>query len=239
SALAPMAQGGNRFLIINNKKPSGYFFKGTSYTLTAETFFRISVWAKTYNVEAGKGAYIGIDVKDNDKEFVNINTETWTEYVFFIKTADTDVSNVALTLGLGKQATSETDTESLLTGYAMFDNVTFDIMTETEFEAIDTNSELFTSGKAYVIETPESAADVDDEKTPETEPAYKPDLSYLWWMIPTICVAIALIAVMVAVFIKKVYKPRKEKALEASYSKDAKTSDSLDVKKEEYDKFKE
>ncbi|MDD4839621.1 MAG: hypothetical protein PHE93_02980 [Clostridia bacterium] len=240
SELNPMSNGGSRFLIINNKEDNGYFYTSTAYTLSAETFFRISVWVKTYNVTEDKGAYVELAVTDNDKEFININTSTWTEYVFFVKTADTDISNVAMKIGLGKNAETEEDTNSLLTGYAMFDNVTFGILTEAEYEAIDTESELFTSGRAYVIEAPESSANVDDDEDPnEEEPTWSPDLTYLWWMIPTIIMALALIMVLVAVIVKKFYKPRKQKALEASYSKEAKTSDSLEVKKDEYDKFKE
>jgi hypothetical protein len=235
--LTPMANGGNRFLIINNKEANGYSYTSTAYTLSPETYFRISIWVKTYNVEEGKGAFIEIDAGENDQEFLNINTGVWTEYVFFIKTSDVSVSDVKIKIGLGREGENE-DEAGFVTGYAMFDNVTFGILTQTEFEAIDTESELFTSGRAHIIEMPESPANVGGDDNTPTEP-FKPNLTYLWWMIPSLCIGVALIAVMIAVFVKKVYKPRKQQELEASYSKEAKSSESLEVKKSEYDKFKE
>lgn len=238
--LTPMANGGNRFLIINNKEANGFGYKSTAYTLSSDTFFKISVFAKTYNIEEGKGAYITIDIGENDKEFLNVNTADWTEYVFYIKTADTEVSNVTINIGLGRKATGDDETQGFVTGYAMFDNVTFGLLTETEFETeTDETSPLFVSGRAHIIETPQSAKDVGDDDEDNPAPAFKPDLTYLWWMIPSIVIAVALIAVLIAVFVKKVYKPKKQIETEASYSKDAKTSDSLDVKKSEYEKFKE
>jgi len=238
--LAPRS--GNYALAINNTVKSAYYYQGKSFTLDSEKFYRITVYVKTYGIEGSSvGAGVELimaDIAETDRVFKNINTNSWTAYSFYIKTSDIDMTDVYLTLRLGENLDSETE-DGLVKGYALFDDVTIETITEAEYDALASLEEEARPSTVKVIEAPSSDESVvkPGEGNNETVP-YQPNLTYLWWMVPTILIAVAIIAVLIAVIVKKLRKPKQK--VESVVSKDEKPSEAIEIKNKDYeDKFKE
>ncbi len=229
---------GNNFLVINNKKASAYTYTSSSYSLNAESFYRISVWARTFNA-TGNGAsvefYLGdANETDNPLIFKGIGTKegqdgttAWTKYTFYVKTLDDAVKNATVKLRLGE---FDADNKAALaTGYAMFDAIEFEVIDETEFDNA-------VAGDFVAIRTVAKGSESGDTNKGEegtTTPENTFDLDMLWWMIPTILLAIATIAVVCVYFYKKFRKPTKAKVVANE------NNENLSEKRSKYDESNE
>ncbi|MDE6302815.1 MAG: hypothetical protein K2M36_04445, partial [Clostridia bacterium] len=150
-----------RMLIINNTVKSAYRYTSSSTTLKENSFYKVSVWVRTYGLQgdddtsgANVELYLGSkDESDKPLIFSAINTfkaateeggnptNDWTCYTFYVKTLDDNVTNVSIRLSLGKYSSENIDGENvargLTSGYAMFDDVTIEKITEDEFDGIE------------------------------------------------------------------------------------------------------
>ena len=207
---------GKNFLVINNTSSSAYTYTSSNYSLNAENFYRVSVWVRTYNV-TGAGATIefflgSANEKDNPFVFKGIGTKegengttAWTKYTFYVKTLDEKVSSATIKLALGEY---DADNKDLLsTGYAMFDAIEFEIVDEAEFDSAVAGDFV---AKRTVAESSQEG-NVEEEEEPTT-PNNEFNLDSLWWMIPTILLAIATIAVIIVYVVKKFRKPARARA---------------------------
>lgn len=242
---------GKSFLVINNIKDSAYTYTSTSYTFSAESCYRVSVWVRTYNV-TGSGAsvqlYLGsANESDHQLVFKGIKgtegNSDWTKYTFYVKTLEESVSSITVKLALGEYDAD--DKAKLSSGYAMFDAVEIEIIDEADFTTIETESNkeepdtaIFNRDVMMIHTVPESSTTGETGEEPTEEPTETPNnafnLDYLWWMIPTILLAIATIAVVVAYFVKKIKKPKKAVEIEM-----AKTSEAIDEKRSRYEDYNE
>lgn len=240
---------GDSYLVINNKAASAYTYTSSSYTFSAETVYRVSVWVRSYNVTANSSGasvqlYLGsANEADSPLIFKNITgTTNWTKYSFYVKTLDESVTSVTIKLGLGEY---NADTDDLLSsGYAMFDAVEIEIVDDETFttlaeEAAKDNPDatIYDAAVMKVHTVPEGSEEGStdtDEDTTET-PSTGFNLDYLWWMIPTILLALATIAVVIAFFVKKIKKPKKTNVeVDEELSTEA-----IDEKHSRYDDYNE
>ena len=210
---------GKNFLVINNTANSAYTYTSSTYSLNAESFYRISVWVRTYNA-TGAGASVefflgSANEKDNPFIFKGIGTKEgengttdWTQYTFYVKTLDEKVTAATVKLALGEY---DADNKDLLsTGYAMFDAIEFEIIDETEFDNA-------VKGDYVAIRTVAESSqegNVEEEEEEVETPENEFNLDSLWWMIPTILLAIATIAVIIVFVVKKYRKPERAKTVE-------------------------
>ena len=230
---------GKYALAINNIAESSYYYTSSSYTLTKESTYKISVFVKTDMLDEGKGAFVkltasGLDYADSKKTFSKIADSDWTEYCFYIKTADTDLSGITISLGLGE--VDDEDNPTLTTkGYALFDDFKIEKISETVYDAAVEGNSLIK------LEAKDSDISIGDDDTTDDETEYKPDLTYLWWMIPTIILAVAVIIVIVVFLVRKFKeKHPKKQEVEANYETDATSSEAIERKQEVYkDRFDE
>ena len=133
------AHSGKHLLVINNMKASAFTYTSSSYTFTSESYYKVSVWVRTYGLKQADlenvtdeniGAYIELylgsaDEKENPLVFKAQAREEWTEYTFYVKTLENNVTSVTVKLSLGDVIT-EDDSETTLgltSGYAMFDDI--------------------------------------------------------------------------------------------------------------------
>ena len=227
---------GNNFLVINNTAASAYTYTSSNYGLNAETCYRISVWARTYNV-TGKGAsiefYLGsANEKENPLIFSGIGTAegqngttAWTKYVFYVKTLDENVSAASIKLSLGEYDAD--DKSTLATGYAMFDAIEFEIVDEAEFDNAVAGD--FVAVRTVAKDAQQGSVDGEDDTT---EPENNFNLEQLSWMIPTIIIAVIIVIVVVVLIYKKLKKPAKAKAV-------ATTTEAMVEKRNKYEDFNE
>ena len=252
---------GKNILAINNTADSAFYYASSSYTLKAEKAYKISVRVRAYGIGHLNGTeftatttggayaelYLGTaNESDSPMRIDGIGTVRegeWTTYTFYVLAPDTDVTGVKLRLGLGIYDAN--DESKLVSGYAFFDAVTVETITYNEFDQLyasqgDDADFDKTTGTAAIRILPEQSSQgdtgKDDEATAET-PDNKFNLDNLWWMIPTILLAIAIIAVVIVFFVKK-YRKKAEKASNDVVA-DASSQNNLSRKKNEYDDFNE
>lgn len=245
---------GDNVLLINNINDSAYRYGSTGYTLTAETAYRITVRVFTYGIghigedglwtaDDDRGAYIELylgsaDGDDDPLYFEHVNTAgEWKEYTFLVLAPSDDVTEVSLRLGLGRY---DADDESqLVSGYAFFDAVTIEeIGGENEYDAAVEAAPEDGSHADYIIpEEAERGATDDDEDDGTDVPSGGFNLDALWWMIPTIVIGLAIIAVVVVYFVKKYRKKFAKKTPDEPT--DSISSSNVKRKKDDYDSFSE
>ncbi len=143
------------------------FTSSTSVTVSAGTSAKFSVWVKTSDLTStttggetqpavDKGAYISITnslgATSLDPLVVkNINTEGvtthngWVKYSFYLKGASFADSTFTIVLGLGQSG--GTDRSEYVNGYAFFDDISYETVSNDEFDAeVDANCKIVDHG---------------------------------------------------------------------------------------------
>lgn len=132
-------EGTNRnVLMINaNKTATAFGYTSDSFTLAANSYYKISVWAKTGHTSPNSGASIVVNgVKDDPAGFVgtvvtdanSTANKGWENYVLYVETSAYKSATATLSLQLGSDAEN-----SLTLGYAMFDNIVATEITSKAF----------------------------------------------------------------------------------------------------------
>ena len=247
---------GNNVLVINNTLDSAYRYGSTSYTLSAETAYKITVRVFTYGIghvddnnvwtaADDRGAYIELylgsaDSDENPLHFDNVNTaDGWTTYTLYLLAPADDVTNVSLRLGLGRYDADD-DTQ-LVSGFAFFDAVTIEeIGGEIEYSsAVDSipeaDADLYATYR--IPEEAEQGSTGDDDGGDTEVPSATFNLDSLWWMIPTIVIGLAIIAVVIVFFVRKYKKKFTKKTPDEPT--DSVSSSNVRRKKDDYDSFGE
>lgn len=149
-----------KVLMLHNSRDNKNGVKGTAYratssstvTVEAGTSAIFSVWVKTEdltysggNVIGNRGAYIGVthtvggttldqmQVKNINTEKDDAATDGWVKYEFFLRGCSFADSTFTIVLGLG-QGTSDNVFE-YVEGYAFFDDVTCEVVSNEKFES--------------------------------------------------------------------------------------------------------
>lgn len=130
------------------------YTSSSTVTVKAGTAIEFSVWVKTSELQSastsgepqdvvGKGAYISVTHSVGSKtmdafQVKNINTEGvtdnngWVQYSFYLKGASYTDSTFNIVLGLGQGG--GTDRLEYVNGYAFFDDIQCEIITNTEYD---------------------------------------------------------------------------------------------------------
>ena len=177
-------------------------------------------------------------------EGVETNDKGYVKYTFYVKTLDDDVTSVTLKLSLGTSVTEDIDgvsvTSGLTSGYAMFDDASFekrDDLNDTKFAELETQFKDSTTTRVHTVAN-DTQGSTDNSGGDNTEtPKSSFNLDYLWWMIPTIVIGLAIIVVVIVLVIKKIRKNTVKKAIKVE-SAPANT-EMLDKKRSRYDDNKE
>lgn len=204
------------------------------------------------------GAYIELylgSANETGNEFsfeAVISDGVWTTYNFFVQTNDDDVTSVTIKLSLGRYINEDIDgksvTNGLTTGYAMFDDISIDEVTEDDFTAIYDkvrdpegtayDAEAAKTNRARIVTSTESGTPTDPE-TPSTTPGSGFNLEYLWWMIPTIVLGLVIIIVLVIFMVRKLRKATPKTVKIKKAASEPTSAQTLDEKRERYDSDKE
>ncbi|MBR4800766.1 MAG: hypothetical protein IK048_03775 [Clostridia bacterium] len=240
------ARTGKNMLVINNMTASSYTFTSTSQSMSASSYYKVTVYAYAYGLKAKLdddgneieddtiGMCIELNLGSADKEddaliFKALKNGEWTKYTFYVKTASTSLSGVTLKLSLGTSVTENDVTTGLTSGYAFFDDVTFEDATEAEFTSAVESDTV----RVHTIEEEENNNEGEEENNNEEKtPEKKFNLEYLWWMIPTIILGVLIIIVVIVFLFKKIKKPSKKTA-------SASSKEALANKRSRYDDNKE
>lgn len=207
------AHSGTNLLVINNEIASAYSFTSSLKTLNKDTYYRISVWAKTYGVDEGNNAYIKLNIPnkfnvDNQNEFL-VNTGEYTRYDYYISTTENNsLSRVTLELGLGVLTGEEPE---YVAGFALFDDVEWAIISEDEFE---------TAKEGDTVKIFEDVEDitVDPEETEKEDDTPLRSGGFNWLLFSSLAFGAVLVVVVVVYFIKK-YKPKKKVVVQKTIKK--------------------
>lgn len=111
-------------LLIKSDGGAAYGYTSTGLSLAANSYYEISVWAKT-NIKGGKGAAFLINgLTDEPIGIIGIRTDSaemegFEEYTIYIETSRLISKEVTISLQLGHEGTGGT-----VSGYVMFDNLT-------------------------------------------------------------------------------------------------------------------
>lgn len=150
--------GDQKTLMINTAKGGSvaYAYKSDEVTLSANSFYRFSVWVKTGKFAAETGATVKLTGLGQNFAFNNIDTVTnnynhngelvldksnnygWKQYSLYVRTSASLSKNVRLSLGLGDAATGgdeDADTSAPASGYVFFDDVKAERISASDFAA--------------------------------------------------------------------------------------------------------
>lgn len=219
----PGSVSGTNVLMIRNIKPTAYGFKSASFTLKANNSFKISVWVKTHGLAgtAGTdfGAYINLTSSstlglgtEEINSFKAINTDGYTDsehndyrqYSFYIQTSQVD-KTFTLTLSLGNGAAN--DTTNFTTGWAFYDNVKIETITNSAFEAkTSSETEIKYSFKNKVADTFNGNFTETLNTTPVAEPAKWTPIAFDGAPAADVKGVISLSNASVSAYLENVYK---------------------------------
>ena len=168
-------------LMIYNKVSTVYKYTSSSITLNKSSYYKLSVWVKTIGIdknvseynEGKSGAYIYVNGAAY-AAFEAIDTEgAWKEYSVYIETSDISSQTITVVLSLGNGSKAE---NSMTKGWAFFDSVTLENLTDVEEDET-----AWTQGDYTAVKESDSVAkytmklsDADFDYTTSTSSPYTP-----------------------------------------------------------------
>lgn len=190
------AEDDTKVLMLHNSYDNKHGVKGTAYKATSSTTITVgagtsaifSVWVKTQdltysggNVIANRGAYIGVTHTVGGQtldqmQVKNINTETdasatdgWVEYEFYLRGCSFADSTFTIVLGLGLG--NSDNVFEYVDGYAFFDDVTCEIVSNEKFA-----SEVTSSMPTVTLDSSKEEKIFDAGKTNKSDKSFVIDL---------------------------------------------------------------
>ncbi len=196
------ASGSNDYvLVIHNIQDAYYTLKSNGFNISSGNYYKVTASVRTLNLkqdEANKqfddegnqykiGAKIslsGISAEINNIEENN----DFAEYTFYINATSDTTIYISLSLG---------DENALTSGYAFFDNLSVNQISEDDFnEAKKAKTEEDT--KTVIIG---DTAEKEEENNTETESS---GINFDWLVLPTLIIGIALLIAMVGLLLRKI-----------------------------------
>ena len=139
------------------------YTSSSTVTVKAGTSAKLSVWVRTQDLTCsasdgstqaavGKGAYISLTHSVGGKSLdvyrvENINTDTWTQYTFYLKSATYADTTFSLVLGLGQGG--GTYRGDYVNGFAFFDDIQCEIIDNDEYESYLTAQNITADERVY------------------------------------------------------------------------------------------
>ena len=204
-----VAKDGESCLYIYSETDNYYAFSNLlSLSLDSNSYYKFSIKVKTVGLsqqESNKQTVDGqvvpygasVILNGVDKSFVGINTngefgktDDWEEFVFYINTSDSITLSVVL--GLGSE-------NGLTSGYALFDDLNIVKMTEDTFniELNLANENKAMSGHVLSVVN----AKTEEENSSNARNTFTESMA--WLAVPTILIALGIIAAIIGFLIKK------------------------------------
>ena len=237
------AKFGSSMLMIDNQIASGYSVTNSSgKELKANKYYKISLWLYTFIEENENNAGLTLSLKIGDRnqdvaKIENIkSTNGWKEYTFYVKNVndikDTTLS-AYLTMQLGTRKTvNDKDVPEYVQGTVFADNFRIDEVTKDVYEKAVSDNKDTEKTIAYV---PDKPIEKEKDTTDSNKTKNQVDWKMLSWAIPTIVLAVILIAVLGVFLYKKYAGPKKRTKFKNS--KAPKTKKAEVHKKDNFDKF--
>ncbi|MGN1208129.1 MAG: hypothetical protein ACI4TI_01530 [Christensenellales bacterium] len=202
-------------LVIHNIQDAYYSLKSNSYSISSGNFYKIQARVRTYNLkqdvankqldEKGNEIKLGakISLSGIDAEVSSIEeNDNFTTYTFFVS-ATTDTS-IAFNLSLG-------DENALVSGYAFFDNLSFEQINEDDFKKAKEN-------KAEEDLTVTIVGDTNAKEDEQTEEE-SAGINFDWLLVPSLILGIALLIAMVGLLVRKINFKKPVKAQVKDYDR--------------------
>jgi len=193
-----------------------------SYTLSANSYYKISIFVKTLNIQNG-GATITLAGSGLDKNFYNINTQVgsanqWTEYTFYVNSKIE--TTATLQLGLGNN-------DILSSGYAMFDDIKFEKLSTADDAAFESLTNELNSDNNLIVKVEDSTEEEAEEETEEEKDLFEG--SFNWYIVTSLLTALSIIIAVIGVMLRKV-NFKHNKKVKNSYDRRKTIDISLDKK---------
>ena len=237
---------GSNVLVIYNKNDSAYKYTSNTYSFSADTYYKVTVWAKTKSLGEGDNAKITLTLSDTANAVFTLTDTEWKDYTFYVKMDESALSNVTIALSLGEynlDNDKEVITADYAKGYAFFDDISIEDIDEATYTAgINGITDQTTNVKKIDV----VAINIENEAEEEEE---DPDGSLtgadgmgaveIITIVSASLLSLALVAVLVVVFVKKI-APRMKEKKNKRYKKpsyDKRTSEV--ASKDKLDKFKD
>ena len=215
--------GAPNYLMIRNVADTSYGYLSQTKTLSADSIYRFTVSLKTFG-SAKASIYIiddeskVLEALDTKASFDDVATNGWETFEFFIKTGELSKT---IRIGLWNGAR---DGSSTSVGYVLFDDITISSDWKQEiFDEAETGERLvkLSFEGIDVAPTPTPTPTSTPEPTEEPEPG---EFKFPWDMLITGLMALALIAAIAVITIRKakkskLFRPRKIRVKEPSYSR--------------------
>ncbi len=198
-----------------------------TYSLTAEKYYKFSVWVKTnFDSENNSGDYGAnfeivtldsdkniVENEENKNKFVNIVSGTenngWVEYSIYVLAESTQ--NVKIRLGVGTL-------DAQVYGYAYFDDVTVEEIDKADYPTEGNATTIIST----IVEPTTDDDDSTDDNTDNTESA---DIN-VWLLVSSILLVLALILAIIGYAIRRI--PKKKKEVKVDKKKYDKKKDEVD-----------
>ena len=205
----PLSPNGNsNVLVINNREDLiSTYTNSISYTLSANSYYKISVWVKTYGLSQGEenlnysdskntkeipyGAIIYLD--NVAEKFEGITDSDWTQYTFYINSSDE--IEMVMHLGLGYE-------NAKTSGYAYFSDVTVESLEEDEY-TVQTATYADQNNLPKTVKLVASAEKKEDESEENSNSnSSMGEFNYL--IIPTLITAIAILIAIIGTILRQI-----------------------------------
>lgn len=161
-------ENGTHVLMLHNYRTSNSGtaakYASSSITLQAGTAATFSVWVKTYGltyndntpVDGNRGAYIEVTntvggstqdpvvIKNIDTEKINADNQNngWVQYSVYLKASSYAATTFTVNLGLGRTTDVSDSYYEYVQGYAFFDDLTYEVMTASEYATATAGSDI-------------------------------------------------------------------------------------------------
>ena len=152
---------GNNVLALYSHRLAAFGFSSDEFTLSANSYYRVSVWA--YAPETPVSVMIATGSDDSDHGYPNtVSTKDgWTEYVFYIQTGVSSVSaSLSLYVGNCNYATDNTGESDYS---ALFTGATYQSMTEEDFDSLVSVERENTQTLSMLVDTMDNVSENDDD----------------------------------------------------------------------------
>lgn len=204
----------NYILMINNTIDGNFYYKNKfEYSLEEGAYYKISVWIKVEDLTSNapndeeNNAYMGANfaITNTDHTFKAIsstnNTDNngWKEYTYYVKA--TNAQSLYVSLGLGNAVVTS--------GKAYFDDLSVEKIDESYYLAA-------TESDNVIVGT---VTEESEEETTETEPTTPTPPVNVWILVPSLLLAITLIAAIISIAIQNINFKKRIKIKPQTYDR--------------------
>ena len=204
----------NYVLMINNTIDGNFYYKNRfEYSLEEGSYYKISVWIKVEDLTSSapndeeNNAYMGANfaITNTDHTFkaisstANTDNNGWQEYTYYVKA--TNAQSLYISLGLGNAVVTS--------GKAYFDDLSVEKIEESYYLAA-------TESDNVIVGT---VTEETEEEETETEPTTPTTPVNVWILIPSLLLAVTLIAAIISIAIQNINFKKRVKVKPQTYDR--------------------